>query len=118
MENLNIGELFNESIKTIILQEVKNAKKEIEKEISQEKIVLLMQRGYPNELVSAREARERLTIGTETLRDLIDLNLIPIIKNKKKIKISSYDLDDFIEKYKNKDLKEVIEEARNRKGVI
>lgn len=26
MENLNIGELFNESIKTIILQEVKNSK--------------------------------------------------------------------------------------------
>ncbi|UWD48794.1 hypothetical protein NYR90_00310 [Clostridioides difficile] len=116
MENLNIGELFNESIKTIILQEVKNAKKEIEKEISKEKIVLLMQRGYPNELLSARVSRERLSVGTETLKDLIDLNLIPIIKNKKKIKISSYDLDDFIEKYKNQDLKEVIEEARNRKG--
>ncbi|MGO0884638.1 hypothetical protein ACTPDI_17815 [Clostridioides difficile] len=118
MENLNLGELFNESIKTIILQEVKNAKKEIEKEISKEKIVLLMQRGYPNELLSARVSRERLSVGTETLKDLIDLNLIPIIKNKKKIKISSYDLDDFIEKYKNQDLKEVIEEARNRKGVI
>ncbi|MCC0690829.1 hypothetical protein [Clostridioides sp. ZZV14-6387] len=118
MENLNLGELFNESIKTIILQEVKNAKKEIEKEISQEKIILLMQRGYPNELISKEKVRKRLNIGNETLKDLIDLNLIPVIRNRRVTKVASYDLDDFIERNKGKDLSEVIEEAKSRKGVI
>ncbi|NJI81948.1 helix-turn-helix domain-containing protein [Clostridioides difficile] len=118
MENLNIGELFNESIKTIILQEVKNAKKEIEKKIDKEKIVILMQRGYPNELIPKEKVRKRLNIGNETLKDLIDLGLIPVIRNKRATKIASYDLDDFIERSKGKDLSEVIEEAKSRMEVI
>lgn len=118
MENLNIGELFNESIKTVILQEVKNAKKEIEKKESKEKIVILMQRGYPNELIPKEKVRKRLNIGKETLKDLIDLGLIPVIRNKRATKVASYDLDDFIEQNKGKDLSEVIEEAKSRREVI
>ncbi|MCC0677840.1 MULTISPECIES: helix-turn-helix domain-containing protein [unclassified Clostridioides] len=118
MKNLNIGELFNESIKTIILQEVKNAKQEIEKKTDREKIVILMQRGYPNELIPKEKVRKRLNIGKETLKDLIDLGLIPVIRNKRATKIASYDLDDFIEQSKGKDLSEVIEDAKSRKGVI
>ena len=125
MENLNIGELFNESIKTVILQEVKNAKKEIEKkepeaatQESKEKIVILMQRGYPNELIPKEKVRKRLNIGKDTLKDLIDLGLIPVIRNKRATKVASYDLDDFIEQNKGKDLSEVIEEAKSRREVI
>lgn len=118
MESLNIGEFINESIKTIILQEIKNAKKEIEREVSRKEIIMLVQRGYPNELISTAEVRRRLNIGNEIMNDLIDLDLIPSLKYAKNRKVSSYDLDDFIEKYKWQDLSEVIEEAKNRREVI
>ena len=69
-------------------------------------------RGYPNQLIDMKEARSRLKMNNELFNKCVDYGLIESLKWGTTRKISLYAIDDFIEKYKNKNVTEALEKAK------
>lgn len=70
-------------------------------------------RGYPNQLIDMKEARARLKMNNEFFMQCVDYGLIDSLKWGRTRKISLYAIDDFIEKYKDKNISEALEEAKD-----
>lgn len=75
-------------------------------------------RGYPNQLLGLKDARARLKMNNELFIECINLGLINSISWNKTRKVSSYDLDDFMENFKNKSVSEAIENVKKYKNSI
>lgn len=68
-----------------------------------------------NELISIKEARRRLNAGTYVTRELAEFGFIDQLRFSDKICIIADSIPVFIEKYRNEDIRELLEEKRREK---
>lgn len=81
-------------------------------------MVVLINKSYPDELLSVAETAERLDTSRNFIYKLIEKNLIKSM-DMGSTKISSYEIDDFIARNQGKDIGALLKEMeRDRKGVI
>lgn len=72
-------------------------------------------KGKENELLSIKEARRRLNAGTYITRELAEYGFIDYLRFSDKICIIADSIPIFIEKYRNQDIRELLEEKRREK---
>ena len=71
--------------------------------------------GNSNELISIKEARKRLSAGTYVTRELAEFGFIDQLRFSDKICIIADSIPVFIDKYRNEDIRELLEEKRREK---
>ena len=71
--------------------------------------------GKSNELISNKEARKRLNAGTYVTRELAEFGFIDQLRFSDKVCIIADSIPAFIEKYRNEDIRELLEEKRREK---
>lgn len=79
------------------------------------KEILKWIQGNSNELISIKEARKRLNAGTYVTRELAEFGFIDQLRFSDKICIIADSIPVFIEKYRNEDIRELLEEKRREK---
>lgn len=72
-------------------------------------------KGNSNELISIKEARKRLNAGTYVTRELAEFGFIDQLRFSDKICIIADSIPAFIDKYRNEDIRELLEEKRREK---
>ncbi|HFL2414191.1 TPA: helix-turn-helix domain-containing protein [Clostridioides difficile] len=81
-------------------------------------MVVLINKSYPDKLLSVAQTAERLATSKNFIYKLIEKNLIKSM-DMGSAKISSYEIDDFIARNQGKDIGALLKEMeRDRKGVI
>ncbi|MGX9757149.1 helix-turn-helix domain-containing protein [Clostridioides difficile] len=81
-------------------------------------MVVLINKSYPDELLTVAQTAERLATSKNFIYKLIEKNLIKSM-DMGSAKISSYEIDDFIARNQGKDIGALLKEMeRDRKGVI
>ena len=71
--------------------------------------------GNSNELISIKEARKRLNAGTYITRELAEFGFIDQLRFSDKVCIIADSIPVFIEKYRNEDIRQLLEEKRKEK---
>lgn len=79
------------------------------------KEILKWIQGNSNELISIKEARKRLNAGTYVTRELAEFGFIDQLRFSDKICIIADSIPRFIDKYRNEDIRELLEEKRREK---
>ncbi|SJS15640.1 Uncharacterised protein [Clostridioides difficile] len=81
-------------------------------------MVVLINKSYPDKLLSVAQTAERLATSKNFIYKLIEKNLIKSM-DMGSAKISSYEIDDFIARNQGKDIGALLKEMeRSREGVI
>ncbi len=123
----NISICFSEGIRKVVEMNLNNYKNKISKYLNgtskiellePKEITVVISKGYPDYLMSVEEASKRLKVDKNLVYDLVKYGLIAWIDTGA-IKISSYELDDFITRNQGKNIKEMLREMKElREGVI
>lgn len=123
----NISICFSESIRKVVEMNLNNYKNKISKYLNEtskiellepKELTIIVSKGYPDYLMSVEEASKRLKVDKNLVYDLAKYGLIVWIDTGS-IKISSYELDDFITRNQGKNIKEMLREMKEiREGVI
>ncbi|WP_394903992.1 helix-turn-helix domain-containing protein [Clostridioides difficile] len=123
----NISICFSEGIRKVVEMNLNNYKNKISKYLNEtskiellepKEITVVISKGYPDYLMSVEEASKRLKMDKNLVYDLVKYGLI-IWTDTGSIRISSYELDDFITRNQGKNIKEMLREMKEiREGVI
>lgn len=67
-----------------------------------------------NSLISMKEASQRLNIGVNLTRKLVNAGYLDFLQITREKSVISSSVDEFIEKYKNKDIRNLIKEQEEQ----